>query len=482
MTNKIRLRDQDLPAYAICFVGEVLWNMFAGNSKLLGFPIGPDRLFFGLGMLLLLLDPVELRRQRLRLRPVHVAGGALALLAVLSGLEAGTFGTSYGFYAWLDRLAIPLLMFMLAPVIFRTADRRDLLLRILVLVGLYLGMTAIFEVVGPHALVFPKFIMDRNVGIQFGRARGPFTESEADGIAMCQCGFAAALAATRLPGKWKRLSIATVGFCSVGILLTLTRSVWVGSALGVAVVCLLTPALRKFLIPLALAFAALIGILLIALPSVRGDAGARAGTVRSLWDRENTNAAAIRIIEQHPLTGVGWVRFVVVSEKYVRQARSYPITSIDIEVHNVTLGRAAELGLPGAGLWIFAVLAGPCLVFIRRRPAGDLAGWAIASMGGTCCWLVAINLSPVPYPLPNLLVWLMSGIALMPYLATARDTDTSELGANDAKDKAALDPAPVRSQLRTAREIRPENVTANHPNRGWRQRRWPVTFPKGPPH
>ena len=417
---QIRLWERDLPAYVICFVSEVFWNMFSGNSKLLGFPIGPDRLLFGLGIMLLVLDPVEWKIQRLRLRPVHVSGIALALLAAMSGLAYGTLKTSFGFYAWLDRLTIPLLMFILAPVIFRNPDRRDLLLRVLVIIGLYLGVTAIFEVVGPHALVFPKFIMDPNVGIQFGRARGPFTESEADGLAMCQCGFAAAFAVTRLPGKWKPLSVLTVGLCAVGILLTLTRSVWIGSALGIAAVCLLTPALRKLLIPLAISFGVFIVVVLAVLPSVRSDASARAGTTRSLWDRQNTNDAAVRIVEQHPLTGVGWVRFLSVSEDYVRQARTYPITNINIEVHNVTLGRAAELGLPGAGLWVFAVLAGPCLVFIRRRPPGDLAGWAVVSMGGTCCWLVAINLSPVPYPLPNLLVWLMAGIALMPYLASPR--------------------------------------------------------------
>jgi putative inorganic carbon (HCO3(-)) transporter len=262
--------------------------------------------------------------------------------------------------------------------------------------------------------------MDPNVGIQFGRARGPFTESEADGLAMCQCGFAAAFAVSRLPGRWKAFSVATIGVCSIGVLLTLTRSVWIGSGLGVAVVCIVTPALRRYLIPLAIGLGLVVLATLAVLPSVRTDASARATTTRSVWDRENTDAAALRIVEQHPLTGVGWVRFVDVSGNYVRQARGYPITNINIEVHNVTLGRAAELGIPGAALWILAVLAGPGLVFLKRRPPGDLAGWAIVSMGSTCCWLVAINLSPVPYPLPNLLIWLFAGIALIPHLVSKR--------------------------------------------------------------
>lgn len=430
--STLKLWNQDLPAYVLCFVGQVIWNMFSGNSKLLGFPIGPDRLLFGLGVILLVLDPVALRQQRLRLRPVHLAGATVVVIAALSAISHGTFGKE-GLYAWLDRLTIPLLMFILAPIVFRTAVRRDLLLRVLVVIGCYLGFTAIFEVVGPHALVFPRFIMDPNVGLQFGRARGPFTESEADGLAMTQCAFAAALAAIRLPGKWRSLSILTVLLCSIGVLLTLTRSVWVGSALGVAAVCILTPALRKFLVPLAVSFAIVIGVVLLVLPSVRNDASARAGTTRSVWDRQNTDTAAVRIVEQHPLTGIGWVHFVAVSQDWVRQAHGYPITNIDIEVHNVALGRAAELGLPAAGLWVFSVLAGPCLVFIKRRQPGDLAGWALVSMGGTACWLVAINLSPVPYPLPNLLVWLMSGIALLPFLTRGFRPETSgQLISDDA--------------------------------------------------
>jgi putative inorganic carbon (HCO3(-)) transporter len=203
-------------------------------------------------------------------------------------------------------------------------------------------------------------------------------------------------------------------------------------------VCLLTPALRKFLLPLAIGLGIVIGVVLAAAPQVRSDANTRVNTTRSVWDRENTDDAALRIVEQHPLAGVGWVRFVDVSEQWVRQAHTYPITNIDIEVHNVALGRAAELGLPAAALWVFSVLAGPCMVFLKRRPPGDLAGWAIVSMGGTACWLVAINLSPVPYPLPNLLVWLMSGIALMPFLTKAFRLETREVFDQQARSIGRL--------------------------------------------
>jgi O-antigen ligase len=285
-------------------------------------------------------------------------------------------------------------------------------------IGLYLGATAFFEMIGPKALVYPRYILDPNVGIQFGRARGPFVASEADGLVMCQCGFAAAFAATRLPGWWKPVSRVTAGLCALGVLLTLTRSIWVGAALGVVLACVLTKGLRKYLVPLLAVGVVAVAVAFAVVPGLQTKAFARAASQRSLYDRQNTNAAALRAIERHPMTGVGWLRFIDVSQSYVRQDPKYPITNIHIEVHNVVLSRTVELGIPGGALWVLSVLAGPCLVLFRRAPPGDLAGWRIASIGGTGCWLVTIMFSPVPYPLPNLLVWLMSGLALIPYLST----------------------------------------------------------------
>jgi putative inorganic carbon (HCO3(-)) transporter len=418
VTRAPRAHRADLPVYLVCLLAGIVCNMFSGNSKLLGFPIGPDRLFIAAGLVLLILDQQPWLKVKLRLRPVHVFSILIIGLALWSAVDHHTLTTSLGFYALLDRLVVPFVFFVVAPVVFSTPGRRDLLLKTLVIVGIYLGVTAFFEVAGPHSLVFPRFILDPNVGIQVGRARGPFTESEADGLVMCQCAFVAAVvvSAARFSRRWRVVAAFACLACGLGMLLTLTRSIWIGSVLGVIVVCALTAGLRRYLLPFLAVLALGVVVALATIPGLHEQASARAETTRSLWDRENTDQAALRVIDQHPLTGVGWLRFIDVNQDYVRQARGYPITNINIEVHNVVLSRAAELGIPGGALWVLAVLFGPCLVFIRRAPPGDLAGWRIASLGGTACWLVTIMLSPVPYPMPNMLVWLEAGIALTPYL------------------------------------------------------------------
>ena len=74
------------------------------------------------------------------------------------------------------------------------------------------------ETRGPaSALVFPRYIVDPSVGLHFGRARGPFVEAAANGLAMCICAVAAALLALAAPGAGARLPALVIVLCAVGI-------------------------------------------------------------------------------------------------------------------------------------------------------------------------------------------------------------------------------------------------------------------------
>jgi O-antigen ligase len=194
--------------------------------------------------------------------------------------------------------------------------------------------------------------------------------------------------------------------------------VWIGTGIGIFIALMSDKRLRKYL-PGAIAGVAVIVIFMLAtVPSLRSSAAGRVGDQRSVWDRQNTNAAAFRIIMDRPLEGVGWEKFLDVGTNYVRQADTYPITNVHIEVHDVFLSRAAELGIPGAALFVACLLAGPGLALLsrRRQADDDLAGWWYVLVGAASVWLVVALLSPLPYPLPNSLLWLVTGIALTPYL------------------------------------------------------------------
>lgn len=421
VTARTAVSWRSQPAYLWTLLAALVMNMFAGNWALLGVPVPLDRGLFVMSIVLLLLDQRPWSKVGVRWGWVHLVMALLVILAGFSALFHGTLQTSYGAYALLDRLVLPFTLLTLAPVVFRTPEQRGLLLRTLTLVGAYLGLVAVAGAVGLDALVFPRYINDPSVGIQYGRARGPFLASEAMGIVLGQCGFAAAVLVGRSRGAWRALGVAVTALAPLGALLTLTRSVWVGTVLGVVLVMVVEPRLRRWL-PAVLVAGALGTLLALAVvPGLADAAGARAGTSRSVDDRLNTNAAALRIIEREPLLGVGWVEFIAANSEYVRQADDYPITSTDIEVHNVALGRAAELGLPGGALWVLCVLGGPVRAGLRRvRGGGELTVWRWIAIGSTSAWFVPALLSPVPYPLVNNLVFLLAGVALAPVLTTAR--------------------------------------------------------------
>lgn len=429
------------PAYFVLFVLGLIANMFSGHAQELHLPIGPDRLCMAGALTLLVADRRAWLVDRLRCTGTHVAMGALVALACWSASASGTLTTSLGFYALVDRLILPFLLFALAPVIFPDAGRRDILLRALVTVGLYLGLVAIFQKIGPHALVFPRYILDPHVGLQFDRARGPFTESVANGVVLTICGFASAFGAARFDGVWRWMGAVSAGACGLGVLLTLTRSVWIGASLGLVLAVLVSGPARR-LLPLVLVGGGLAVVLAFALvPDLQSSAGSRAGSQLPVWDRQNTDTAALRIIEQRPLSGVGWLRFIDTGSAFVQQADKYPITAVHLEVHNVVLARGAELGLPGAVLLLLCMVGGPLRAALRRPEEGDMHGWRFVLVGGGSCWFVAAMLSPLAQPMPNFLIWIMSGLLLRQLLV-------QPIPAPEAERSPQRSPAPLGNQWR----------------------------------
>lgn len=407
------------PSAVWFFTAFLLLNTFSGYTENLGFPIGPDRLALATSALLITLDrrhPISLLRPRL----IHMLMALLVCLTVLSAIAHDTLLERSGFFALLDRLVVPFAIFTIAPLLFRRATDRLLLLAALTALGAYLGLTSIAETFGPRALVFPRYILDPAVGIHFGRARGPFAESVANGLTMIACGYAAH-AMTRLhpAHHWRLFSWLVVVLCSLGALLTLTRSVWLGLLLGMLILFARERRLRARIIAV-FSVGILLVVFFLSQPSALSErVTERATSSRPVYDRRNTNAAAIRAIVEHPLTGVGWARFLHESDRYVRQHDEYPLTNTQIEVHNVVLARGAELGVLGGLLWVLTVLLGPVRACLIKPATAALRPWRDVLVGSFAAWFVAVLTSPVPYPLPNNLVWLFAGIVLGGHLLRA---------------------------------------------------------------
>ena len=274
-------------------------SIFSGYSDRLGFPIGPDRLLIGAGILGVVLAGLpgsdgRARRAPLRVETAHWLLFVALLWATASAAWAGTLTEATGFFALLDRFGlVPFLAFLVAPVAFRTERQRTILLGTLIVTGAYLGLTALFESLGLDALVFPSYISDPSVGIHADRARGPFVQAVAMGIGLFVCGGAAALGVARWRDRpWLRVGSAVVAaLCALGIVLTLTRAIWLGAIVAVVVVAFAVPRLWRAAPVAAVAAALLVVGALAVVPGLRSNAEERSGAESPVWVRENTEPA-----------------------------------------------------------------------------------------------------------------------------------------------------------------------------------------------
>ncbi len=314
------------------------------------------------------------------MRPIHWLMLLLVLYAVASAAWSDTITSHAPLFALVDRLGlVPFLLFLIAPVAFRTEAQRRILPIGLVILGAYLGLMSLFEAVSSlHGLVVPSYILNPALGIHAGRSRGPFLEAGANGLAMFDCLIAGAITLPHWRGRpgIRALVIGVMIMCAAGIVFTLTRQVWVGAGVGAAVAMLCDRRLRVWLPFTAIGAAIVVVAALAFVPGLRASVNARANTKA----RCGTGSAPMarrsgcsRLVRRSDSAGA---TSVLTASPYYRLAATYPLLSISV-AHNMPLSNAAELGLIGVGLWFVIMLLGIVAPVIRpgsarRRSRG---GW-----------------------------------------------------------------------------------------------------------
>lgn len=352
--------------------------------------------------------------------PVLVALALQAAWAAGSAAHAGTAAQPPAFFALLDEVLVPACLFLTAPIAFRHEADRRLLLRALTLVALYLGVVSALQALGRPDLLFPRYLAAGAVDGQVSRATGPFLQAGANGAALAMCIPAGLLLARTARGTWRILAAAGVVVATLGCFLTLTRSVWLAGLAAVFGYCLLDQRLRRWIPALVAGAAVAVGVMLATLPSLAAAVTERFATERSIDDRTTTNAAALAMLREHPVGGVGWGRFLSVVDDYVRQPDASPLTNTHIIAHNVVLSRAAELGAIGALLLVATLVLGPLRAAVRTPPPGAV-GWRGVVLGMFGGWLPIAMLTPMGYPFANYLLWTVTGLVLHAWDAPARD-------------------------------------------------------------
>lgn len=256
--------------------------------------------------------------------------------------------------------------------------------------GSYLAATALAETAGAWWAVYPKFIADPEQGLHFGRARGPALNSVSMGSHLAVCLWAAWLLVRGAARPARAGLIAAAGLMALGVLLTYTRSTWIGLGLSGLVIAWLQTSRRLRLPVFGLACVAGAALTVAAWDKIVGLQREDSGNVsaHSVQQRESFLYVSMQMFQDYPLWGVGFGRFYDMKLPYLSDRRqTVELESIrGLHHHNTYLGLLTETGLVGLALY-FGLLAGVGVCGWRLATASDaapdhraLGQWLVATL------------------------------------------------------------------------------------------------------
>ena len=314
----------------------------------------PDLDFYGIDRIafVLLISATALRV--VVLRPPIVFSGTVTwpLLALFLMSLAGLLLSPYHAEEWsifVAKWVVPFVLFHVAQLVFNDVrSLRRLETYLLIVLG-YLVLTAIFSLLDIRSLIFPRYILDENIGIHFDRARGPFLQAVANGVAIVLLSFVA-LDSYRRGRLHGLLALGFVMAIPLAVLATKTRAVWLSFAAAVLVLCSSQRRVRRACIFL-LAFATLVGgsLAFLGRPSVtdrleeRSPVEFRLLLYQTGWD----------MLREKPF--FGWPAADIQPELQKRMDGTHPQ---NLAFHNNYLEVAVNQGLIGLTLylWLFVDL------------------------------------------------------------------------------------------------------------------------------
>ena len=432
-----------VPIYVYVLSAGLALQFMSGEAHNFGFPIAPDRLLIPLGIVLFWVHPDRFRR-RWRVRPIHLLLIAATLWCLASMIWSGSFAFADARYGFWDSFGVmPFVLFATVPVIYETAERRKVLLVALTILGAYLGLISALQGLQLESLIYPRYIVDPEF-VHFGRAFGPSLQVGSNGLQLFACMACAAILATRVAGRKARwASRGVAGLCAVGLLFTMTRSVWIGGAAGILAALWVNQRTRKLVLGLVVLVPVAVAAVLAVDQPLQEMVTSRLNDSESGYDRINLASTALHILQYRPFSGIGYYNFMNVQRDWFWQLDTTPVAFTGIEVHNVFLGHAVELGIPGLVLWLLGLMAA-AKGLLRPLPANpERLLWRQAALGYLICWLVMAMLMPITYALPSSLLWIFLGIVLSPadvgfgdYRSHPSESDATRPAMSSARSEA----------------------------------------------
>ncbi len=287
--------------------------------------------------------------------------------------------------------------------------------------GVYLGFTAVMEVMGISSLVYPRHILDPAYFEFLGRGRGPLLNPVINGLLMTVSGLCLGMRWTATSGRMRLAVLLGIGIVAAGAGCTLTRSVWLGFLLAwLPVFWSVTNRRQKGL-----------ALCLVSVGSIVFFSGIAERLTAFKRDREVTVAqmaesarlrpifaeVALRMFHDRPVWGCGFGQYTQAKIPYLDAPHTArPLSKAKPYMqHNVVLSYLTETGIIGAG-WLLLVIGLIARIALRLW-SKDSTGmpqrqWGLVTIGFLLAWFFNGMFHDVSIiPMSNMTLFLLAGVA-----------------------------------------------------------------------
>jgi O-antigen ligase len=366
---------------------------------------GIDRVAFVLLVVVVLLRVFALKLPLQAVRGVTWPMLALVALAAFRTLSQPYDAQNLSVYA--ARWLVPFALLHVSGYVFADEGARHRLELFLLIVLAYLALMAVFFMIGAREWIFPRYILDESLGIHADRARGPFLQAVANGMAINLLGLLA-LDSFRRRVLRGTPAMVLLALLPLAIVATKTRAVWLSFAGSIVCIVAFSQSrrLRRACLAMVLAGAAA-GIALVACPDVRCSLMERLEDRSPVEFRAAVYNAGWQMFLEKPFSGWG--------PRAMQDELSLRVSDFHQEafyVHNTYLEILIEHGLLGLGLYL-SVTAG----LFRLRGKRIRGNMTYSDYGFACMWpvflaayVVNANFVGMNYQFVNGLVFSMAGI------------------------------------------------------------------------
>lgn len=297
------------------------------------------------------------------------------LLALVGWLFVRAIGTnappedSPPMTRWLTFIAMPFALYAMVRVTPLSPQSVRHIMNALLAMGAYLSVIGMLEVSGAHGLVYPRYIIDPTNWEFLGRARGPLLNPTANGVLLTTTLAIASHRWLASKGRGRVGYLLLIGLIGSGVVLTLTRSVWLGAfGLAAALGTLYVP---RWLRVLCIASCVIIGGMAVMgdnsglLAMKRDKALSAADAAKSVKLRPLLAIVAFEMWKDKPILGHGFGGYFDAAPPY-HNIRSYDRQLNDVRPymqHNFLTSIAVDTGLIGLSLIVTWLAIVACLAW-----------------------------------------------------------------------------------------------------------------------